>query len=52
MAGCGPQFLAARWPDEIALYQAIAQKAAELRIEEDKALAVRIRNEIADMLKK
>lgn len=52
MAGCGPELLAARWPDEIALYQAVAQKAAEIRVEERKAQAVLIRNEIADMLKK
>lgn len=50
MAGCGPEFLGAATPEDVAVYRAIAEKAVEIREAERKALAKGIRNEIAQML--
>lgn len=50
MAGCGPELLAAEWPDDVALFTAIAEKAVEIRAKEISNAAREIRNEIAKML--
>lgn len=40
--------MAARWPDELALWSRIAEAGQQVRTEEFDALARKIRNEIAD----
>lgn len=40
--------LAARWPDEIAVYRAIAEEAVEIRDKENEALARRITSEVTE----
>ena len=50
MAGVGPSYQRAAWPDDIALYSAIAEKAAVLRHLAREDLARAIRNEIAQLL--
>lgn len=49
-AGCGPEFLAASEPADIAIYRAIAEEGVETRDQERSALARDIRNEIANLL--
>lgn len=51
-AGIASELLAARWPHEREILEAIALEADKLRSEERQDLAVRIRNEVRDLLDK
>jgi len=51
-AGIASEFLAARWPHEIEPLEAIALEAEKLRADERQDQAVRIRNEVNDLLNK
>jgi hypothetical protein len=51
-AGIASEFLAARWPHEQEPLEAVALEAEKLRGDERQDLAVRIRNEVRDLLDK
>lgn len=50
MAGVGPEFLAARFPDDVAIYAAIAERADKFREQERRHQAVEIANRVGEML--
>jgi hypothetical protein len=50
MAGIAPEFLASRWPHEREPLEAIALEAEKMRADERQDQAVRIRNEVRDLL--
>lgn len=50
MTGVGPDFLAAQFPDDVAIYAAIAERADKFREQERKHQAVEIANAVGKML--
>lgn len=50
MAGVGPRYLAARYPDDAAIFTAIADRAKAERDSERKDLATKIANRVGEML--
>lgn len=49
-AGIGSEYLAARWPHEQEPLEAVALEAEKVRADERQDQAVRIRNEVRDLL--
>lgn len=50
MAGVGPDFLAARFPDDVAIYAAIAERADKFREAERRHQAIENANAVGKML--